>query len=105
MNLGNGKFCDASKRAGNAIQEPNVSRGAAFGDLDNDGDIDVVVGDLDGAPLVLQNQNKKQNHWVTFELSAKKRQSSGDRGPRNYFQRQDHTNRRDTQRRQLSFAK
>jgi len=72
MNLGDGSFCDASQQAGKALAEPRASRGAAFGDLDNDGNIDVVVGDLDGSPMVLRNEGDKTNHWITFEFVATK---------------------------------
>jgi hypothetical protein len=72
INQGNGSFCDASQQAGAALQELRVSRGAAFGDLDNDGDVDVVVGDLDGVPMILQNEGEKANHWITLELAAAK---------------------------------
>ncbi len=72
INQGDGTFCDASAQAGTALQASRVSRGAAFGDLDNDGHIDVVVGDLDGAPMILRNEGGDGNHWVTFELAAKK---------------------------------
>jgi enediyne biosynthesis protein E4 len=71
VNLGNGTFCNASTQAGSALTEPRVSRGAAFGDLDNDGDIDVVVEDLDSSPMILQNEGNKTNHWVNLELRAK----------------------------------
>jgi hypothetical protein len=70
MNLGDGNFCDAGKQAGPALTEPRASRGAAFGDLDNDGNIDVVVGDLDGPPMILHNDSSSGNHWITFELGA-----------------------------------
>ena len=72
INLGNGTFCDASTQAGKALLESRVSRGAAFGDLDNDGDIDIVVGELDGAPMILQNEGEKSNNWISLELSATK---------------------------------
>lgn len=72
INQGNGSFCDASRQAGAALQELRVSRGAAFGDLDNDGDVDVVIGDLDGVPMILQNEGDKNNHWITLELAAVK---------------------------------
>lgn len=72
MNLGNGTFCDASSLAGPALPEKRASRGAAFGDLDNDGHIDVVVGDLDAAPTVLRNEGGDGNKWITLELAAVK---------------------------------
>ena len=70
INNGDGTFCDASSLAGPALMEKRSSRGAAFGDLDNDGHIDVVVGDLDAAPLVLRNGGDDGNHWITLELAA-----------------------------------
>jgi hypothetical protein len=72
INLGDGTFCDASQQAGPALRETRVSRGAAFGDLDNDGHIDVVVGDLDGPPMVLRNEGGDGHHWITLELAAAK---------------------------------
>ena len=70
INRGDGTFCDASSQAGKALTELRASRGAAFGDLDNDGHIDVVVGDLDGAPSILHNDGGDGNHWITLELAA-----------------------------------
>ncbi len=72
MNRGDGTFCDASAQAGAAIKEPRVSRGVAVGDLFNDGQIDVVVNDLDGAPMILRNHGIPGNHWVSFELAGSK---------------------------------
>jgi len=72
INQGDGTFCDASSLAGPALLEKRASRGAAFGDLDNDGNIDVVVGDLDGAPSILHNDGGNGNHWITLELAATK---------------------------------
>ena len=72
INNGNGTFCDASNQAGAALTEMRVSRGAAFGDLDNDGQIDVVIGELDSSPMILRNEGDKTNHWITLELSATK---------------------------------
>ncbi len=70
MNNGNGTFCNATTLAGPALTEPRVSRGAAFGDLDNDGDIDIVIEDLDSTPMILRNDLKSSNHWITIELGA-----------------------------------
>ncbi|MGB6430283.1 MAG: CRTAC1 family protein [Candidatus Acidiferrales bacterium] len=72
LNQHNGTFKDISKLAGPAIQIPQVSRGAAFGDLFNDGRIDIVVENLDGAPMVLRNVGATSNHWVSFELAGTK---------------------------------
>jgi len=72
MNLGNGMFCDASDQAGPAVREPRVSRGLAAGDLFNDGNMDVVVEDLTGAPMILRNADIPGRHWVSFELAGTK---------------------------------
>ena len=72
MNLGDGKFCDASEQAGPALKEVRVSRGVAKADLDNDGNVDVVIEDLDGKPMVLHNQGVPGRHWVSFELAGTK---------------------------------
>jgi hypothetical protein len=45
-----------------------VGRGAAFGDLFNDGKIDVVINNLDGVPILLRNVNPDQHHWVELKL-------------------------------------
>lgn len=71
INQGDATFCNASTLGGAALTEMRVSRGAAFGDLDNDGQIDIVVGDLDASPMILKNEGDKTNHWVTLELGAK----------------------------------
>ncbi len=71
VNNGDGTFCNATTQGGAILSEKRVSRGAAFGDLDNDGQIDIVVEDLDASPMILKNQGDKSNHWITLELGAK----------------------------------
>jgi hypothetical protein len=67
-NLGNGRFEDVTKRAGPALQVLDVSRGAAFGDVDNDGDIDVVVANNSGKARLLINNVGNRSHWVGLRL-------------------------------------
>ena len=70
MNLGNGMFCDASDEAGPALMKKRVSRGLAVGDLFNDGNMDVVINDLDGKPVLLRNHGIPGRHWISFELAG-----------------------------------
>ena len=72
MNQKDGTFCDASDEAGPALTERRVSRGLAVGDLFNDGNMDVVIEDLDGKPMILRNHGVPGNHWVSFELDGTK---------------------------------
>jgi len=72
MNQKDGTFCDASTQAGPAIMEKRVSRGLAVGDLFNDGNMDVVIGSLDGSPMLLKNMGIPGKNWVSFELAGTK---------------------------------
>ncbi|GAC1665032.1 MAG: CRTAC1 family protein [Candidatus Acidiferrum sp.] len=72
LNQKDGTFCDASDQAGPAMLEPRVSRGLAVGDIFNDGNMDVVVEDLVGSPMVLRNLGVPGRHWVSFELAGTK---------------------------------
>jgi len=72
MNERNGNFCDAQAQAGPALQIPRVSRGLAIADFDNDGNVDVIIADLDGEPMLLHNQGLPGKHWVSFELAGTK---------------------------------
>jgi hypothetical protein len=67
-NLRDGTFEDVSARAGAAFQKTDVGRGAAFGDLDNDGDIDVVVGNDNGRTELLVNEIGSRKHWIGLRL-------------------------------------
>jgi len=61
-----GRFEDVSAQSGEPFRTLQAARGAAFGDLDNDGQIDVVVSCLDGKPMLLRNQGSP-NHWLTID--------------------------------------
>ena len=70
LNQKDGTFCDASDQAGPALVENRVSRGLAVGDLFNDGNMDAVVEDLEGSPMVLRNRGIPGRHWISFELAG-----------------------------------
>jgi hypothetical protein len=67
-NVGEGHFEDVTERAGAVFRLSEVGRGAAFGDIDNDGDIDVVVGNDNGPLRLLINNIGNRNHWVGVRL-------------------------------------
>jgi hypothetical protein len=58
--------------AGPALSERHVSRGAAFGDFDNDGDLDILVMNRNDPPSLLRNDAPKENHWVKVRLEGTK---------------------------------
>jgi len=66
-NLGNGHFEDVSLRAGPAIALARSSRGCAFGDFDNDGDVDIVISNMNDPPSLLRNEGGNRNNWVMFK--------------------------------------
>ncbi|MFL6259638.1 MAG: CRTAC1 family protein [Thermoanaerobaculia bacterium] len=69
-NLGGGRFAVAPE-AGPAFQKPAVSRGTAFGDIDNDGDTDILVVDADGPLRLLVNETGSHNPWLGLRLVGK----------------------------------
>ncbi len=69
-NQNGAKFELATRNAGTYFDSDHVGRGVAYGDLDNDGDIDLVVSHKDAAPAVLRNDTKTSNHWIRLWLSG-----------------------------------
>jgi hypothetical protein len=67
-NLGNRKFEDVSRDLGPGIVEQVAGRGCAFGDFDNDGDIDVLVNCTNDVPQLLRCDSKLSNHWIKIKL-------------------------------------
>ena len=71
LNLRNGTFDDVTDQIRGALQTPTVGRGAAFGDIDNDGDVDVVISNNNGPANLLQLEDLPQNNWVGFQLEGR----------------------------------
>jgi len=66
------RFQLATRDAGRYFDSDRVGRGAAFGDIDDDGDIDIVVNHKDGAPALLRNDTPTDNHWIRLSLVGTK---------------------------------
>jgi hypothetical protein len=79
-NLGNGQFADVTEQAGAVLKIPDVSRGAAFGDVDNDGDTDVVVANDSGPIRLLINNVGSGRHWVGVRVLGRQRRPSTSSG-------------------------
>jgi len=71
-NLGGGRFKDVSSTMGPGISERFSSRGAAFGDYDNDGDIDALVLNMNDRPSLLRNDGGNQKNWIKIKLIGTK---------------------------------
>jgi len=76
-NRGNLAFEDLSATSGTDFSAPAAHRGAAFGDLNNDGRIDIVTAVLNGPPQILINRSSPQNHWIILNLIGTKSNRDG----------------------------
>ena len=76
-NLGNGKFNDVSESAGPAILERHSSRGAAFGDIDNDGMIELLINNQNEPPSLLKQASRPGNHWIILKLTGSRSNRNG----------------------------
>ena len=81
-NAGNGKFENVPAVRGSGLATLTSGRGAAFGDLFNDGKIDVVINPIDGPPVLLRNVNPDRHHWVELKLIGGKDPATGRKSPR-----------------------
>lgn len=76
-NTGQGKFLNISDQAGDGMLPKLSSRGAAFDDLDNDGDVDVVILNARREPTILRNESSRTNHWLQIQLRGTKTNRDG----------------------------
>ena len=71
-NLGNGTFEELTAEAGPGVAATHCSRGCAFGDFDNDGDLDILIVNLDEPPSLLRNDIRGTHHWLKVKLIGTK---------------------------------
>jgi hypothetical protein len=76
-NLGNGRFADVTDRAGPGLAIVAVSRGAAFADYDEDGDVDILVSNPNGAANLLRNEGGNRNHYLKVKTVGRRSNRDG----------------------------
>jgi hypothetical protein len=69
-NLGNGRFADISEQLGPPVTTARPGRGAAFGDIDNDGQIDVAISNINERPDLFRLSGDARHHWITLQLTG-----------------------------------
>lgn len=71
-NLGQSKFADVTRQMGADFQRPIVARGAAYADIDHDGDLDVLITTNHGSAYLFRNDIAAKNHWIAVKLTGTK---------------------------------
>lgn len=77
LNLGGGRFREVSDAAGPWFRTPHVGRSAAFGDVDNDGDLDILLVPNEGAVALLRNDGGNTGNWLQFRLIGRRSNRDG----------------------------
>ena len=103
-NLGNGRFEDIAERLGPPITTPKAGRGTAFGDYDNDGDVDVVVNNVHDTPDLFRLESRNAHHWLLVKLVGTRSNKSAIGARLRLRDRRDRPGRRGERRRQLHLA-
>jgi hypothetical protein len=76
-NLGGNRFEDISAQSGPGVTTPHSSRGSAFGDFDNDGDLDLLVMNMNEPPSLLRNDSAGKNNWIKIKVVGEKGNRTG----------------------------
>jgi hypothetical protein len=76
-NLGGSRFQDVSPQAGAAVTNASAGRGAAFGDFNNDGCVDVLINNMNDTPALLQGNCGNENHWLEVKAVGKRSNRNG----------------------------
>jgi hypothetical protein len=77
QNQRDGSFKDIAEKVGGPLVEPTASRGCAFGDFDNDGDIDVIINPVNDFPVLLRTDSAANNNWISIKLIGAKSNRDG----------------------------
>ena len=76
-NLGDGRFEELINQAGPGVEASHSSRGCAFGDFDNDGDVDILIMNQNEPPSLLRNDLSGNRHWIKVKLTGTQSNRSG----------------------------